>query len=143
MIASKAEIKSLAFGNNFDINGVKDNLIQVVEWEQVLTLLGTTLYDDVVTTPASYTTLLTYLKPFIAYQVKAYLSTSNHVKVGNKGSQVASGSNETADNPETSKREALSMAKHFEAQIVKWMKENGYEPKRKEADNVINKIIIL
>lgn len=143
MIATKSEIKSLAFGNNFDINGVKDNLIQVVEWEQVLTLLGSDLYDLVVSTPLDYTTLLTYLKPFIAYQVKAYISTSNHVKVGNKGSQVASGSNETADNPETTKREALSMAKHFEAQIVKWLKANGHEPKRQESHNVINKIIIL
>ena len=45
MIAYKAEIKSLAFCNNFDINGVNYNLINVVEWEQVLTLLGSDLYD--------------------------------------------------------------------------------------------------
>jgi hypothetical protein len=58
MIASKAEIKALAFSNNFDINAVKDNVIQIVEWEQVMTVLGTDFYDDVVANPGNYTTLL-------------------------------------------------------------------------------------
>ena len=54
MIASKAEIKALAFSNTFDINAVKDNVIQIVEWEQVMTVLGTDLYDNVVANPGSY-----------------------------------------------------------------------------------------
>ena len=41
MIATKTEIKTLAFNANFYINCVKDNVIQIVEWEQVMSFLGT------------------------------------------------------------------------------------------------------
>jgi len=110
MIASKTEIKAQAFSNNFDIEAVKDNLIQVVEWEQVLPLLGTSLYDDVVASPSSYTTLLSdYLKPFIDNGVKAYVSKPNHIKTGNKGAQTAQGSNEQIASIQKAKREASKM----------------------------------
>ncbi len=146
MIASKAEIKALAFSNTFDINAVKDNLIQLVEWEQVLSLFGADFYDDVVTNPASYTTLIdTYLKPYIAYNVKAYLSKANHIKTGNKGAQTAQGSNEQIANVEFAKREAMNMATKYKRQKVTYLDSNKPalwkgEPKD---DQIINKIIIM
>ena len=146
MIASKAEIKALAFSNTFDINAVKDNLIQLVEWEQVLSLFGADLYDDVVANPASYTTLIdTYLKPYIAYNVKAYLSKANHIKTGNKGAQTAQGSNEQIANVEFAKREAMNMATKYKRQMITYLDKNKPalwkgEPKD---DQIINKIIIM
>ena len=146
MIASKAEIKTLVFSNNFDVNAIKDNLIQAVEWEQVLPLFGADLYDDIVANPASYTTLLSsYLKPYIAYNVKAYISKPNHIKTGNKGAQTASGSNEVIANVEEAKRQAMQMATRYRKQMVDYLDKtkpalwNG-EP---DYDGIINKIIII
>ncbi len=146
MIASKAEIKSLAFGNNFDIAAIKDNVIMLVEYEQVLTLLGADLYDAIVANPSSYTTLLTnFLKPYIAWNVKVYISQGNHLKTGNKGAQIATGANEVAGDVELAKREAMTWARKYKTQIIKYLDDNnvalweGYE----ENDSIINKIIIL
>jgi hypothetical protein len=146
MIASKAEIKALAFSNTFDMNAVKDNLIQLVEWEQVLSLFGADFYDDVVANPGTYTTLIgTYLKPYIAYNVKAYLSKSNHIKTGNKGAQTAQGSNEQIANVEFAKREAMNMATKYKRQMIAYLDNTKPilwkgEPKD---DQIINKIIIM
>ncbi len=146
MIASKTEIKALAFSNNFDIEAVKDNLIQVVEWEQVLPLLGTSLYDDVVANPASYTTLLSdYLKPFIAYGVKAYVSKPNHIKTGNKGAQTAQGSNEQIASIQMAKREASKMVDSYKKLMVKYLDDSSIALWEGEPTNngIINKIIII
>ena len=146
MIASKAEIKALAFSNTFDINAVKDNLIQLVEWEQVLSLFGADFYDDVVANPASYTTLIdTYLKPYIAYNVKAYLSKPNHIKTGNKGAQTAQGSNEQIANVEFAKREAMNMATKYKRQMIDYLDRTKPALWKGESktDQIINKIIIM
>lgn len=146
MIASKAEIKALAFSNTFDINAVKDNLIQLVEWEQVLSLFGADFYDDVVANPASYTTLLSdYLKPYIAYNVKAYLSKPNHIKTGNKGAQTAQGSNEQIANVEFAKREAMNMATKYKRQMIDYLDRTKPALWKGESktDQIINKIIIM
>lgn len=146
MIASKAEIKTLAFSNTFDINAVKDNVIQIVEWEKVMTVLGSDLYDDVVANPGSYSTLLSdYLKPYIAYCVKAYISTPNHIKIGNKGAQTATGSNEVIADVELAKRQAMDMAERYKKQMVTYLDElnpslwDGFS----EPNGIINKIIAL
>ena len=145
MIASKAEIKALVFSNTFDMAKVKDNLIQLVEWEQVLTFFGTDMYDDIVASPASYTTLMDYLKPYIAYNVKAYISKANHIKTGNKGAQTAQGANEQIASVGQAKREAMAMATSYKSQMVRYLdltKPTLWlgEP---ESDGIINKIIIL
>lgn len=146
MIVSKADIKTQAFSLNFDVNSIKDNVIQLVEWEQVLTLFGVTMYDDIVADPSSYTTLIdTYLKPYIAYNVKAYISKANHIKTGNKGAQTAQGSNEQIADVEEAKREAMSIATGWRRQMITFLELTKPtlwvgEP---NTDGIINKIIIL
>ena len=147
MIASKAEIKALVFTNTFDMESIKDNVIQLVEWEQVMTLLGTDLYDAVViNSGAEYDTLIgTYLKPYIAYNVKAYISKANHIKTTNKGAQTAQGSNEVIASIEEAKREAMAMATSYRRQIVTYLdliKPLLWEGEG-DTDGIINKIIII
>lgn len=146
MIVSKADIKALAFSNTFDIAAIKDNVIQIVEWEQVLSLFGSDMYDDVVANPGSYTALIdTYLKPYIAYNVKAYISKPNHIKTGNKGAQTAQGSNEQIADVEQAKREAMAMATRYKKQMVKYLDDT--KPTlwdgAPSSDGIINKIIII
>ena len=114
MIASKAEIKALAFSNTFDINAVKDNVIQIV-------------------------------KPYIAYNVKAYISKPNHIKTGNKGAQTAQGSNEVIANVEEAKRQAMAMATRYKTQMIAYL--DRTKPLlwkgEQDSDGIINKIIIF
>lgn len=148
MIVSKANIITTAFEKNFDTAMLKDSIIQVVEWERVLTLLGADFYDDVVANPNDYTTLIsTYLTPYISWSVKSYVTANNHFKNGNKGVQVANGLNETASTADEGKRIADDMASRWKYQTLKYLKDNassyplweGYA----ESDSIINKIIIL
>ena len=142
MIASKAEVKNLAFNNNFDIEAVKDNVITLVELEQVKPLLGLDLYNLVVSSPSSYIDLLELLKPFIAYNVKYYINDGNHRKVGNKGVQIATGGNEQPTEVEKAKRDALSFANKYKSQINKHLKDNNLTVLISD-DSIINNIIIL
>ena len=142
MIASKLEIRSLAFSRNFDIDAVKDNVILLVELEQVKPLLGSLLYADVVANPSSHTELIALLKPFIAYNLKYYIEKGNHVKTGNKGAQTAQGTNETQANVEDAKREALTFANKYRSQIVSYLRENNLYF-HIERNDIINGIIIM
>jgi hypothetical protein len=145
MIVSKAEIKALAFSNNFDINAVKDNIIQIVEWEQLLPILGADFFDDVVANPNNYTALLTtYIKPYLAWSVKYYLVKGNHIKMGNKGSMTAQGSNETPADPEQDKRVASGFAQSYKRQLLKELKEGNYPLfKGYVCTDIVNRIIIM
>jgi hypothetical protein len=149
MIATKADIKALAFGNNFDINAVKDNVITLVEWEQVLPILGSDLFDDVVANPNNYTTLVSdYLKPYIAWSLKYYIIKGNAIKTGNKGSMTANGSNEQPADSEADKRNASAFAQSYKRQLIKELK-RGYDAGiyqlwvEYKASDFINRIIIM
>ena len=142
MIASKEEIRNLAFTKNFDINAVKDNILELVELEQVKPLLGNTLFVSVKILPANYCDLLALLKPMIAYYLKYYISQGNHTKTGNKGVQIANGSNETPSTAEVGKREALTFAERYKNQVLIYMKDNSLV-KPTDEDNIFNGIIIL
>lgn len=142
MIASKEEIKSLAFSRNFDINSIKDNVIELIELEQIKELLGDTLYSEVKSTPSSYCELLELLKPTIAYYLKYYILKNNHVKTGNKGTQIATGGNESQGDVEMAKREALTFATKYRKQVLIYIKENNLEITHKDDDS-LNGIIII
>jgi len=111
-----------------------------------MTVLGTDLYDDVVTNPGSYATLLSeYLKPYIAYNLKADISKPNHIKTGNKGAQTAQGSNEVIANVEEAKRQAMAMATRYKTQMIAYL--DRTKPVlwkgEQDSDGIINKIIIF
>ena len=136
MIANKQEIKNLVFSRNFDINNVKDNVINLVELERVKPLLGSELFLKVKTDPSSYADLLELVKPFIAYMLKYYIQTSNHIRTSNKGAQTAQGSNEQIADVELAKREALTFANKYKEQINIFLKKDCNS-------NAINGIIIM
>ena len=142
MIASKNEIRNLAFSKNFDINSIKVNVFELVELEQVKTLLGVTLFDNVKSTPTSYCDLLDLLKPMIAYYLKYYITQGNHNKTGNKGVQVANGSNEDAGSAEVAKREALTFAERYKKQVLTYLKDNNLVMPNDVTD-IFNGLIIL
>ena len=143
MIASKNEIRNLAFTKNFDIEAVKDNLVNLVELERVKPLLGSELFVKVKTLPDDYCDLLELLKPMIAYYLKYYISKGNHVKTGNKGVQVAQGSNETQSNAEDGKREALTFAERYKAQVKTYLIENDFKNECDDTDSFFNGIFIV
>lgn len=137
MIATKNEIKSLAYGNNFDINSIKDNEIEAIELTSLLPLVGKEIYDDIVANPTNYASIIGDVKTFIAYSVKYAHADDNHYKDGNKGTQVANGTYENAANPEKTKRNASFQINVFRNKILKWLKEQGKSPCKK--NDFINK----
>ena len=120
---TKQEIKDLVYGANFDLALIKDSLIELVKLTNLKPLLGDDLYKDIVDNPSDYTPLLdSYIKPYLAYLVKARLAVSKNLKSGNKGAMRAGGSNEINggnDGEEKEKRTAASIADDFKTLIIK------------------------
>jgi hypothetical protein len=141
---TKAEIKTLAFGTNFDIAQIKDNVIYLVKVNTLLPILGTNLYDDVESTPANYTDLLDLIKPFLAWEVRKYVSHTITYKLGNKGAMIAQGVNEQPTEVINVKREAEKLSADYKKLITQWLETN--KPalwKRPIENDFINKIIIM
>lgn len=70
-LISSTEVISLAYVTELDPTMIKSEVIQTAELKYVKPVLTSALYDDVVTNPANYSTLITsYIKPCLAFFVK-------------------------------------------------------------------------
>ena len=153
-LITKTEIKSLVYGANFDTALIKDHILDFVELKHVKTMFlnSAGLYDAIVANASNeYDTLLSdYLKPYMAYMVKAEIGEEINLKSGNKGNLRATGSSEQqggVSGEEKAKRLALQKANGYRALIVEYFQDNkatftlwkGY----KEYDGIFNGLIIL
>ena len=70
-LITSSEVISLAYVTELDPTMIKSEVIQTAELKYVKPVLTSSLYDDVVTNPANYSTLITsYIKPCLAFFVK-------------------------------------------------------------------------
>jgi len=70
-LISSTEVISLAYVTELDPTMIKDEVIQTAELKYVKPVLTSALYDDIVTNPGNYSTLITsYIKPCLAFFVK-------------------------------------------------------------------------
>ena len=70
-LISSTEVISLAYVTELDPTMIKSEVIQTTELKYVKPVLTSALYDDVVTNPDDYSTLITsYIKPCLAFFVK-------------------------------------------------------------------------
>ena len=70
-LISSTEVISLAYVTELDPTMIKSEVIQTAELKYVKPVLTSALYDDVVTNPGDYSTLITsYIKPCLAFFVK-------------------------------------------------------------------------
>lgn len=141
---TKVEIKALVFSNNFDINAIKDNVIFAIETTVLLPILGSDLFDDIEANPQNYVTLLSYIKPMLAWEIRKATSHTVTYKLGNKGAMEANGVNESPTDVIEVKREAEKFASTFRNLTWEWLRKNKpalWKP-TKETD-FVNKIIIM
>lgn len=141
---TKAEIKELVFGNNFDVNQIKDNVITAIKFNNLLPILGSELFDDVEANPNDYTDLLELIKPFLAWEIRKAISHTVTHKLGNKGAMVAQGVNESPEDVINVKREADHFATTYNKLLMNYLEKN--KPSlwvQPEASDIFNKIIIM
>jgi len=70
-LISSTEVISLAYVTELDPTMIKSEVIQTAELKYVKPVLTAALYEDVVTNPDQYTTLINfYIKPCLAFFVK-------------------------------------------------------------------------
>ena len=70
-LISATETIALAYVTELDPTMIKSEVIQTAELKYVKPVLTSALYDDVVTNPGGYSTLITsYIKPCLAFFVK-------------------------------------------------------------------------
>ena len=70
-LITSSEVISLAYVTELDPTMIKSEVIQTAELKYVKPVMTSALYDDVVTNPGDYSTLITsYIKPCLAFFVK-------------------------------------------------------------------------
>jgi len=73
MLITTTEINTLAFLTPLDVSYFKTNIMHSVQEKDLRAILGGILLDSVVTDPDIFPILIeTYIKPFLAYQIKYF-----------------------------------------------------------------------
>jgi len=71
-LITATEVITAAYVTEIDRSMIKEEVILTAELKYIKPVLTASLYDDVVSNPGSYTTLIgTYIKPCLAFFVKA------------------------------------------------------------------------
>lgn len=126
-----AQVKSEAFTRKVDDIQFKDTDIAAAEFEYILPVLTENLYNTVVANPSTYTTLIdTYIKPCLAYYVKAMLVESFFTELSDRGMNHLQGQNtQTASTQARTdyKAEVLKKAQIFERRLKDYINQQYYE----------------
>ena len=78
-LISATEVIALAYVTELDPTMIKSEVIQTAELRYVKPILTAALYEDVVSNPEDYATLITsYIKPCLAFFVK-YAMLNRHI----------------------------------------------------------------
>lgn len=92
-LITKDKIIDLAFIRNIVIKQIPDKLTEAVQEKHVRPLLGDDLFEALLATPESYSTLIEYVEDVIAYYVKLYILPEITVKVADSGLNRIRGEN--------------------------------------------------
>jgi hypothetical protein len=112
-LLTKDEIIAISFTRKVDTVKIMDKLIESVQYTHIQPFLGKVLFDKVIATPLSYTDLLAYLKPIIAYYVKYYVLPEIWIDISTTGINKVNGNNRTQgqnDEFNQARQSALDMA---------------------------------
>lgn len=89
-----AEVVTTAINNkNFDTALIKDDFILAAELDDIRPALGDDFYDAIVAAPASYTTLLVYIKKALAFFTLVKALPFIHIHMNSLGVNTALGDN--------------------------------------------------
>jgi hypothetical protein len=126
-LLTKDEIVAISFKRKIDLVKIPDRLAESVQSTHIKPVLGADLYDKVIATPSSYSALIDYLKPVIAYFVKYYILPEIWIDISTTGVNKIQGNNRTiADSEEfgTARQDALDMANKFMSDLTDYLNDN-------------------
>ena len=94
-----SEIEKLAFSRQVEIS-LTDKDIEAIQLDKLKPILGEDFYNEVVASPSTFSTLLTYIKPFISYCVKLQVLPVVFIQLSTTGANKVQGNNRNAANTE-------------------------------------------
>lgn len=127
-IVTKTEVITMAFARPVSENHIEDGLINAIQVKHILPVLGEDFYNAVILTPASYTTLLTYLKPIVAHFVRYYILPTIFRDVSNTGVNAIPGNNRSMGTTEdlgSVRQSTLDIANIYISALKKYLNDNS------------------
>ena len=89
-------------------------------------LLGEDFYDAVIASPSTYTDLIEYIKPVLAYFVKLHVLPTLWMEVGSVGIAHIQGRNrEQVNDYEAVKQATIDTAKMYALRLAKYLDDNS------------------
>ena len=126
-LMTPTEVVALAFQRPIAVSRIEDALINAIQVRYILPILGEDFYDAVVADAASYTALVAYLKPIIAYYVRYQILPDVFTDVANTGVNRIPGNNRvpgTSDDLGSLKQSALETAMMYVSAMTKYLDDN-------------------
>jgi len=87
------KVIELAFTRKIELKNIPSNIIESIQERYIRPMLGNDFFDALIASPSTYTTLLVYIKPILAYYVKLYLLPELFIKISNTGLNRIEGNN--------------------------------------------------
>lgn len=145
-LITTTEVIALAFQRPVNKDRIEDALINAIQVRYILPVLGEDFYDAVIAAPGSYTDLVAYLKPIIAYYVKFHILPDISIDVANTGVNKVPGHNRQSGTTEDLgmvKQSTLDTALMYVSAMTKFLDDNYADyPLYYSGSNPDNKIDI-
>jgi len=126
-LLTKDEVITYAFTRKVDTVKIPDEILEVAQFRHLKPILGEDLYDLVVADPSSYSELVDYIKPFLAYHIKFYVLPIIWADISTTGVNQITGNNRvtgTKDTLETARASALETAQLHADSLTEYLDDN-------------------
>jgi hypothetical protein len=127
MLVTKEYIITEAFSRKISESRLQDSIVTACEIKYLKPILGVDFYNAVVLTPASYTALLVYVKPMIAWYVKYMLLPELKTEISDLGVNrisVQSAQNADEESYGQARAQALIVAEAHREQLIDHLNDN-------------------
>ena len=127
-LITSTEIVLTAFdGRTIDTAKIPAGMINAIQVKHIRPVLGKDFYNAVIADTVTYATLITYIKPAIAYFIKFYILPNIFREITNTGVNQIPGQNRnpgTLDDLGSARQAALDNANLFIDVLVQFIKDN-------------------
>jgi hypothetical protein len=126
-LMTRAEVIATAFDRVIEPTKIAPGMIEAVQLNHIMPIIGEDFYDALVETPSSYAAILEFIKPVLAYFVKFYALPRLYVEMGTMGLSMISGNNRQPvdqNSYEKMRAEALEMANLHAGRLNKFLYDN-------------------
>ena len=128
-LLTKDKVLELAFTrNSVDVKRIPDKLIESIQYKHLVDILGEDFYDEIIDNKTSYSTLISYIEPYLAYLIKYYILPDIWIEISATGINKISGNNRITSNKEEYlelRQSSIDLANMHLDLLNKHLKDNG------------------